>query len=172
MASAGFHAISIVGWGVSENVNVEFYGKKYVYPKIEYWVCRNSWTEKWGTYNGYFKYAFYHNYKDQGLPEINLGVAFETNNTAYGASIGGILMVEPDSIVDPMIGSKILNKIDCTKYTCEPPRYITIDDKKKEMKEIKHQNIFIQILLYVCLALITIICLKNIFNPNSKRKHK
>jgi len=166
MSQLGFHAISIVGWGVSENVNVEFYGKKYVYPKIEYWVCRNSWTEKWGTYGGYFRYAFYQRY--EGLPEINKGVAMETNNIGFGSNLGGLLLIEPDAIVDPLSGSEILNKVECVEYKCDAPRHVSVKKIESNKKRVKSPNIFIQI-LFVCLLLIALICLKKIFGKKLRK---
>ena len=104
----GGHAISIVGWGTEQNVPIN--GKNY--PKVDYWVCRNSWGPKWGN-NGYFKYAMYQEYKD--LDPINKGVAFETDNTLEGATLGGIILIEPSMIVD-----KQTNKVQCNvNYDCD-----------------------------------------------------
>ena len=56
---AGGHAIAIVGWGVEKDLKVG----DHIYPKVEYWICRNSWSEKWGN-DGYFKYALFQEYSD------------------------------------------------------------------------------------------------------------
>ena len=156
----GGHAISIVGWGTSENLKVEIDGKEYVYPKVDYWVCRNSWSDKWGD-NGYFKYAMYQEYKD--LPPINKNISFETDNSHYGQMLGGILLIEPESIVD----SNDLNKVECnTQYICDK---ITLNNKiiKKENQSDKSFTI----VLLLCLSLLAIFCIYFIFR-NQKLKHK
>jgi hypothetical protein len=50
----GSHAVAIIGWGVEDDVETSP-GKK---EKVEYWYCRNSWTENWGD-DGYFKMAMW-----------------------------------------------------------------------------------------------------------------
>ena len=50
----GSHAVAIIGWGIEDDVETSP-GKK---EKVEYWYCRNSWTEKWGD-DGYFKMAMW-----------------------------------------------------------------------------------------------------------------
>ena len=39
----GGHAIKVIGWGKENNT--------------EYWLCANSWTEKWGE-KGFFRIKF------------------------------------------------------------------------------------------------------------------
>lgn len=51
----GGHAIAVIGWGVEDDVTFAP-GKK---GKVPYWYCRNSWGEKWGKDNGYFKFAMF-----------------------------------------------------------------------------------------------------------------
>jgi len=109
---AGGHAIAIVGWGVEKDLKVG----DHIYPKVEYWICRNSWSEKWGN-DGYFKYALFQEYSDAKLPPINKNIAFETDNKLLGqANLGGILLVEPAEIQT----SNKLTKVKCdATYTCK-----------------------------------------------------
>lgn len=51
----GGHAITVIGWGIEDNVEYSP-GKK---ENIHYWYCRNSWGEKWGKDKGYFKFAMW-----------------------------------------------------------------------------------------------------------------
>lgn len=51
---AGFHAVSIVGWGVAENIQYE----NNKIGDVPFWYCRNSWGTKWGD-KGFFKIAMY-----------------------------------------------------------------------------------------------------------------
>ena len=52
---AGGHAVCIIGWGVQKNLVFNEKGEK---ADIPYWICRNSWSEKWNK-DGYFKIAMY-----------------------------------------------------------------------------------------------------------------
>jgi len=161
----GGHAITIVGWGVEENLEVELNGTKNTYPKIDYWVCRNSWSENWGD-NGYFKYALFQTH--EGMPNINDGCAFETDNTKYGQSLGGILMVEPDSVADPSTGAEILNRVDCkVDYTCDAQ--IVLDPEQKYALDIISHKRY-EWLAYACLLGIVMICFKMLFSEKRKRK--
>ena len=80
---AGFHAVSIVGWGVEKNV--QFDNKKR--GDVPYWHCRNSWGTKWGD-EGYFKMAMYpFNQSSQFDKEVSV---------RYGGQvvkIGGVVLV-------------------------------------------------------------------------------
>jgi hypothetical protein len=47
----GSHAVAVIGYGeVFSNHKQE---------TVKYWICRNSWGEKWGIYGGYFNIACY-----------------------------------------------------------------------------------------------------------------
>jgi hypothetical protein len=149
----GGHAISIVGWGSEKDVNVN--GKNY--PKIDYWVCRNSWGTSWGD-NGYFKYALYQP-KTQDLPAINEGVAFEVDN---GTSLGGVLLVEPSIIID-----KDLNKVNCNvTYECEinPP-------SPHEHTEHKHSHFYRYRYYYIGFGVGILVLLYLYFSGHKQHKH-
>jgi len=51
----GGHAVAVIGWGVENDV-VFAPGKK---GKVPYWYVRNSWGDKWGKDQGYFKIAMF-----------------------------------------------------------------------------------------------------------------
>jgi C1A family cysteine protease len=80
----GSHAVAIIGWGKENNVETSP-GKK---ETVEYWYCRNSWTEKWGD-GGYFKIAMFpHNQ----LSQFDKIVQINSKNGKKQA--GGIVMIE------------------------------------------------------------------------------
>jgi len=156
----GGHAISIVGWGTSENVKVEIEGKQYIYPKIDYWVCRNSWSDKWGD-NGYFKYAMYQEYTD--LPPINKNISFEKDNSHYGQMLGGILLIEPDSINLANKDNEVFKKVDCNiEYKCDDKKLINMTYLNGSNK----YNKYYTIVLLLCLFILSIFCIYFIFRRN------
>jgi hypothetical protein len=53
--ASGLHAVSIVGFGVAKNILYDNNKR----GDVPYWHCRNSWGEKWGNDDGYFKIAMY-----------------------------------------------------------------------------------------------------------------
>lgn len=140
----GGHAICIVGWGVDTISFTDINNKTYNNKKIEYWICRNSWGNKWGDDNGYFKFAMYKNFDD--LPPIQEGVALEKDNSYNGTpGLGGIILIYPDYIIK----NTTLEKIDCDpKYECDKITYISDykeDNKKmdKKMDKVNYTYIFI-----------------------------
>lgn len=55
----GFHTISVIGWGVDNEVDGQFIGhKKGTKHKVGYWIIRNSWGDKWGI-DGFFHLAMF-----------------------------------------------------------------------------------------------------------------
>lgn len=98
---AGFHAVSIVGWGVAENIQYDNNKR----GDVPFWYCRNSWGTKWGD-KGFFKIAMY---------PFNQSSQFDkVVSISYGggiASIGGVVMIRATK--PPVI--KSLNEIH-TKY--------------------------------------------------------
>jgi hypothetical protein len=119
----GGHAISIVGWGSDIITFTDVYGNVYKDKKIDYWVCRNSWSTNWGD-GGYFKYAMYKEFDvlegEQQLPPIQVEISFEKKNKS---GLGGIILIEPDQYnIDPEEGNPLLTKLTCdVDYKCEKP---------------------------------------------------
>jgi hypothetical protein len=80
---AGSHAVTIIGWGTDTVKD----------KKVDYWICRNSWGEKWGK-DGYFKLAM-------GTDKPQAGYIYNKNSQTdvdvlvNGAQTGGILAFEP-----------------------------------------------------------------------------
>lgn len=63
---AGSHAICVIGWGVSNPINIPMPDGRTHEVNVPYWYCRNSWGDKWGIDNGYFRIAMYpYNKKSQ-----------------------------------------------------------------------------------------------------------
>ena len=78
--------ISVVGWGVYDKVDGKFLGfKEGTKHKVEYWIIRNSWGEKWGI-DGYFHLAMYPRNKHCQL---------EVSVPANGGFSGGFIYFEP-----------------------------------------------------------------------------
>jgi len=164
----GGHAISIIGWGSDTLTFKDQYDTNYKNVTIDYWMCRNSWGEKWGD-NGYFKYAMYKEFPDTELPAINKNIAFENETTQYGEpGLGGVILMIPDSIGD----SDLLKKSPMCNadYTCS--EQIVSDDKKFIVVLTEH--FFTNRILYLCVLLLIFVCLYYIFfykEGKTKRKH-
>lgn len=160
----GGHAICIVGWGVDTISFKDRNRNTYDNKKIEYWICRNSWGNKWG-YDGYFKYAMYKTFDD--LPPIQEGVAFEKDNSLLGQhGLGGIILIHPDYVSK----NTTLKKIDCNpKYECDKINYISDykeDDKKVEIEK-NYNYIF-----YILIGIIVVIFLLYIFFHGKKHRRR
>lgn len=51
--SQGGHAVKAVGWGIDEK---RVKDPKYTaYEDMAYWICANSWGDRWGEDGGYFR---------------------------------------------------------------------------------------------------------------------
>jgi hypothetical protein len=164
----GGHAISIVGWGSDIITFTDIYGNEYKNVKIDYWICRNSWTENWGD-NGYFKYAMYKQFTDS-LPAIQTGLAFETDN---GSSLGGVILIEPDKYeVEVKAGNPLLNKVDCNvDYTCKnipliPPTPV------KEIVYVYRMSTLSKWFVGLCFVLVMILLYFYVFGTGKKDKKK
>jgi hypothetical protein len=77
----GYHAVVIVGWGQTER------------DKLQYWICRNSWGERWGD-KGYFQIAMSQQTNSGELVNDTVGldvplVAFAGGN-ARPIHLGGV----------------------------------------------------------------------------------
>ena len=76
----GLHAVSIVGWGVANNI---LYDTDKIGP-VPFWWCRNSWGTDWGD-EGYFKCAMYPFNKTAQFDKLI--------RTRDGGMIGGMIMI-------------------------------------------------------------------------------
>lgn len=82
----GFHTISVVGWGVDDEVDGKFIGhKEGTKHKVEYWIVRNSWGKKWGI-DGYFHLAMY---------PYNKYCQLEVSVSTNGGYSGGFIYFKP-----------------------------------------------------------------------------
>ena len=87
----GLHTISIIGWGVDEEVDGKFIGKeKGTKHKVGYWIVRNSWGNKWGI-DGYLHLAMYPFNKNCQL-EVSIPILRNDNTNSYQ---GGFLLFTP-----------------------------------------------------------------------------
>ena len=80
----GGHAVSIIGWGHSDNIVINNKGDK---ETVHYWLCRNTWSEKWGDH-GYFKIAMYPWNKISQFENL-VAIQDDDNNIR---SLGGIIL--------------------------------------------------------------------------------
>ena len=169
----GGHAICIVGWGVDTFSFTDRNGNVYNNQKIEYWLCRNSWSEKWGL-DGYFKYAMYTESKD--LPPLQEGVSFEKDNTIGGQSgLGGIILIFPNGITE----NKTLKKVECNpEYTCDKIIHIKDDDHKKDKDKAKDKDKdkdkdkHYYIVEFILLGLFLIVLYFIFFRGKKHRRHR
>lgn len=110
----GSHAVAIIGWGVEDDVETSP-GKK---EKVEYWYCRNSWTENWGD-DGYFKMAMWpHNKISQFDKQVNIKTEKDGDKQA-GGIVSIVAQQKPElARLDPIkfAGPKILLKQDPSYY--------------------------------------------------------
>ena len=86
---AGGHAVAIIGWG-EENIVTK--KSKPNTEKVKYWICRNSWGDKWAT-QGYFKMGMYPNNLLSQFDIIATNTVVDANGNQVSTTGGGILMM-------------------------------------------------------------------------------
>lgn len=88
----GSHAIVVLGWGVSEPINIPLPDGRAHEARVPYWYCRNSWGEGWGFDGGYFRIAAYpYNRRSQ----FERMVVIQPQNMLSG----GFMICSPDRTV-------------------------------------------------------------------------
>lgn len=92
----GLHSVVVLGFGKTDHVETSP-GK---YESVNFWICRNSWGEKWGN-KGFFKIAF---------SEVNKLVHLEKEFQFKDQSFGGALAFD---IQNPIIEK--FNNFTCLK---------------------------------------------------------
>lgn len=167
----GGHSISIIGWGSDSLTFTDIHGNKYNNVTVNYWICRNSWGPNWGD-NGYFKYAMYTKLPDSdpALPDINKDCAFEVHIKVLDTDVGGIILLEPDSIEDGLLKKSLTCKAEAD-YKCKEGIAVGgFDSDNNNVVTTLVEHLFINRVVYVCLAIIIFICLYYIFEPKRKTR--
>jgi len=99
----GGHAIVVLGWGVEKGMTIPLTS---TVKDVPYWYCRNSWNNKWGTDEGYFKIAMYpYNTVSQFDKLVNF-----TLPSGSLSKVGGFILFKP-TLFKPNTFSQI-NKSD------------------------------------------------------------
>lgn len=129
MNSQGLHAVSIVGWGVAENIQ---YDNGQV-GDVPYWHCRNSWGEGWGD-NGYFKMAMYPFNRTAQFDKTVI-VSVQGSN----ARIGGVILIRATNPPEIKSMREIQNRYKRAITKLEPSEFYNVNAEGEEGigKEIK-----------------------------------
>lgn len=133
--SQGLHAVSIVGWGIAENIQ---YDNDQI-GDVPYWYCRNSWGTGWGD-NGYFKLAMYpFNKIAQFDKTINVFVK------GYSSRIGGVILIKATKPPEIKNMNEIYNNYKKVISKLEPQTFYNVDAEGeegigKEIKEFKRDT--------------------------------
>lgn len=86
----GFHAASIVGWGIEPNIQ---YDNDKI-GSVPYWHIRNSWGTDWGD-NGFFKLAMYPFNK---IVQIEMATFASLSNDTIKGNLGTTILIKATSI--------------------------------------------------------------------------
>ncbi len=85
MEHKGDHAIRIIGWGEDQVENEGL---------VKYWLCMNSWGDKWGK-GGKFKIAMY--------PTNRVSQFERSSKSQAGDDLGGMVLVKAGTIKDQQL---------------------------------------------------------------------
>ncbi len=99
----GAHAITVIGWGVEDDVEYAP-GKK---ETVHYWYCRNSWGEHWGKDQGYFKFAMW---------PYNNKCAFDNRMQGLGGFVSAIASEIKSNQITRQIPAQYMNGTDENLY--------------------------------------------------------
>lgn len=77
----GLHAVTIVGWGIADNIQFDTNSV----GTVPFWICRNSWGTDWGNMKGCFKIAMY--------PFNKVSQFDKEVNTSMGGPIGSMILI-------------------------------------------------------------------------------
>lgn len=167
MNSEGLHAISIVGWGIAENVQYDN-GK---WGDVPYWHCRNSWGTTWGN-KGYFKMAMYPFNKIAQFDKI---VTVSVKGSS--ARIGGVIFIRATNPPEIKSMTEIHTRHKRSINKIEPTEFYNVNAKGEEGigKTVKQFNVQLEkldsfsISIVVFIILIIIMIVFNKFNKTKKK---
>ena len=125
----GGHAVSIVGWGISDKAYKYTEGKDPA--RIPYWLVRNSWSPAWGD-KGFFKMPMY---PYNRVVQFDRQVPVPTGSN-QAISVGGHYFVEADSILKETYDSNgIQMPADRSSFfKTDVFDYDKVEDEKKKPK--------------------------------------
>lgn len=95
MKSLGFHAISIVGWGIAQNIQYD----NNKWGDVPFWHCRNSWGKEWGNDGGFFRCAMY--------PFNRISQFDKQVMTSIGGPVGSIILIRATQYPEKKIYKQI-----------------------------------------------------------------
>lgn len=119
----GFHAASIVGWGVEQNVQ---YDNDKIGP-VPYWHIRNSWGVDWAD-KGFFKLAMYPFNK---IVQIEMATQISYNNNTLRNQLGTTILIKATTIPEsksvntpPLLSSNVIYRECPSSYYSAKPDQI------------------------------------------------
>ena len=168
----GSHAVAIIGWGEEDDVIIDNNGTR---ATVQYWYCRNSWTEKWGKEGGYFKIAMYPHNK---IAQFDKSVIIKSPKGNYIA--GGIVLItasekpklekfddlvlNPNTKLHTIHSGEDFKKYYCSVGNTEKP--IPPTDPKPDSTNHKKMNTVILLGIFLLILFLTIISYIKLFPKN------